>query len=220
MTMPLDPKLLEMLVCPQCKGEIASVDSGTNLVCNRCKLRYPVRDGIPVMLVEEAADLRAGPKGPEGSPVRLPRTTFRVTSGPDQNMTFQIEQGSCRALGRGMVDPNRTAVFNVDLTLSLDEGARSLILKYIGQQFRRPGTPAAAGGAEQLGQFRRAADIVLTDSSLSRLHAMVFADASGVGILDLVSKNGTYVNGQEVESRLLTRGDAIELGETTIVFEG
>lgn len=217
--MSLDQKLLEILVCPQCKGEVAPVDGGQALLCNRCKLKYPVRDGIPVMLVEEAADLRAGPRTPEGGSVRLPRSTFRVTAGPDQNMTFQLEQGTCRAIGRGGVDPQRTAVFNVDIAMGLDDSTRHLILQYIGRQFQQAGGGGAASG-ERLGQFRRASDVLLTDSGLSRLHAMVFSHESGVGILDLVSKNGTYVNAQEVESRILGRGDTIEMGETTIVFEG
>lgn len=217
--MPIDQKLLDILVCPQCKGEIAPVDGAQALLCDRCKLKYPVRDGIPVMLVEEAIDLRAGPRTPEGASVRLPRSTFRVTAGPDQNMTFQLEQGTCRAVGRGSVDPNRTAVFNVDIAMGLDDSTRHMILQYIGRQFQKA-AGQAAGSGELLGQFRRAPDIILTDTSLSRLHAMLFSHESGVGILDLVSKNGTYVNSQEVESTVLQRGDTIELGETTIVFEG
>ncbi len=218
--MPIDQKLLEILVCPQCKGGLSQVEGGSGLVCGRCKLKYPVRDGIPSMISDEAADLRSGQRGPEGAAVRLPRSTFRVAGGPDTNMTFQIEQGTCRALGRGAVDPNKTAVFNVDIALALDDSARGLILQYIGRQFRNDGRQQKGPQGERLGQFRRAADIVLTDTSLSRLHAMVFAEESGVGILDLVSKNGTYVNGREVESKILSRGDTIEMGETTIVFEG
>ena len=49
--------------------------------------------------------------------------------------------------------------------------------------------------------------------------AMVFSDGENVAILDLVSKNGTFVNGQEIESHMLEKGDIIELGDTTIVFE-
>ncbi|MFH0799788.1 MAG: FHA domain-containing protein [Pseudomonadota bacterium] len=217
--MGLDQNLLDILVCPQCKGALASVEGNRGLVCNRCKIKFPVRDGIPIMLIEEAVDLRAGPRAPDGSAVRLPRVAFRVIDGPDNNMTFQLEQGTCRAIGRTSADPNKTTVFNVDLALTLDEGTRSLVLEYVARQFRKAGGGAAAPG-ERLGQFRRAPDIVLTDSSLSRLHAMIFSDESGVGILDLVSKNGTYVNGQEVESKILKHGDTIELGETTISFEG
>ena len=48
----LDPQLLEMLACPVCKTPIK--EEGDRLVCVRCGRRYPIRNGIPVMLVEEA----------------------------------------------------------------------------------------------------------------------------------------------------------------------
>lgn len=217
--MALDPQLLEILVCPQCKGGVSAVDGSRALICNRCNLKYPIRDGIPVMLIDEAQDLRAVPRAADGSAVKLPRVTFRVVAGPDNNMTFQLEQGTCRAIGRGSGDPNKTSVFNVDLTLALDDSMRGLIAQYVGKQFRKSGG-ATKTSADGLGSFRRAPDVILTDASLSRLHAMVFSEESGVGILDLVSKNGTFVNAQEVESKLLKSGDTIELGETTISFEG
>jgi len=48
----IDPKLLEILACPMCKTEVKL--EGDRLICVACGRRYPVRDGIPVMLVEEA----------------------------------------------------------------------------------------------------------------------------------------------------------------------
>ena len=48
----IDKKLLEILACPVCKTEVTL--EGQQLVCVRCGRRYPIRDGIPVMLVEEA----------------------------------------------------------------------------------------------------------------------------------------------------------------------
>lgn len=216
----IDRQLLEILVCPQCKGGLDLVDGGRGLVCSRCQLKYPVREDIPIMLVEEATDLRGGAKA-RGPAAHLPKAVFRVTSGPDTGLKFDLEQKTCRAIGRGETDINRTMMFNVDLALSLDEGTKTLVLQYISRQFlRTPQQAAAAVSGDRLGGFRRAPDIVLTDHSLSRLHAMVFADDGQVGILDLVSKNGTFVNGQEVESRLLQKGDTIEMGETKIMFEG
>ncbi len=52
--MALSRELLDILVCPQCKGELELVETGSGLTCNSCRLRYPIRDGIPVMLVDEA----------------------------------------------------------------------------------------------------------------------------------------------------------------------
>jgi len=48
----LDEKLLEIIVCPACHGDLAV--TGEELVCQGCGLAYPVRDDIPVLLVDEA----------------------------------------------------------------------------------------------------------------------------------------------------------------------
>ncbi len=52
--MKLDPILLEILVCPDCKGSLTVDHDHDELVCNGCGLAYPVRDDIPVMLIDEA----------------------------------------------------------------------------------------------------------------------------------------------------------------------
>ena len=51
----LDKKLLDLLVCPVSKGSLEQI--GDELVCKVSKLAYPIKDGIPVMLPEEARDL-------------------------------------------------------------------------------------------------------------------------------------------------------------------
>jgi len=50
----LDAELLEILVCPNDRGELDYQQDPEILVCRTCGYRYPVRDGIPVMLIEEA----------------------------------------------------------------------------------------------------------------------------------------------------------------------
>ena len=61
----LDPELLRILVCPRCKGELEVQRQASgeeeSLDCAACELSYPVDDGIPVMLVEEARPLSAAP---------------------------------------------------------------------------------------------------------------------------------------------------------------
>jgi uncharacterized protein YbaR (Trm112 family) len=52
MTVP--QALLDILVCPKCKGDLDYRKEEPSLVCQSCKLRYPVRDGIPIMLIAEA----------------------------------------------------------------------------------------------------------------------------------------------------------------------
>lgn len=50
----IDPQLAAILVCPVDKSDLAEDEAASRLVCSECGRRYPVRDGIPVMLVEEA----------------------------------------------------------------------------------------------------------------------------------------------------------------------
>ncbi|HSD49352.1 MAG TPA: Trm112 family protein [Actinomycetota bacterium] len=52
--MTLDPELLEILVCPNDRGEVEYIEAEQVIVCATCGYRYPVRDGIPVMLIDEA----------------------------------------------------------------------------------------------------------------------------------------------------------------------
>jgi uncharacterized protein len=56
--MALDERLLEILVCPSCHGSLEHKERRHVLVCTGCGLQYPVRDGIPVMLVDEATPSR------------------------------------------------------------------------------------------------------------------------------------------------------------------
>ena len=53
----MDPKLLEILVCPLCKGPLVYRRAQAELVCKADRLAYPVKDGIPVMLEEDARKL-------------------------------------------------------------------------------------------------------------------------------------------------------------------
>jgi len=60
----IDDRLLEILVCPKCKAKVAR--DAERLVCQNpaCGLRFPIRDDIPIMLIEEAED----PKATGGDP--------------------------------------------------------------------------------------------------------------------------------------------------------
>ncbi len=55
--MTISKELLEILACPKCKGEIKLNEKGDGLICEKCKLLYEIRDGIPIMLIEEAKPL-------------------------------------------------------------------------------------------------------------------------------------------------------------------
>lgn len=55
--MTIHPELLEILACPKCKGDLRLSDSQDGLICDRCRLVYEIRDGIPIMLIDEAKPL-------------------------------------------------------------------------------------------------------------------------------------------------------------------
>lgn len=56
--MTLSPELLQILVCPKCKGDLDYRESPDEaLICRACALVYRVEDGIPVMLIDEATPL-------------------------------------------------------------------------------------------------------------------------------------------------------------------
>jgi uncharacterized protein YbaR (Trm112 family) len=50
----IDPKLLEILVCPLTKGTLTYDETAQELISSEARLAYPIRDGIPIMLVDEA----------------------------------------------------------------------------------------------------------------------------------------------------------------------
>ncbi|MDY6905642.1 MAG: Trm112 family protein [Thermodesulfobacteriota bacterium] len=55
--MAIKKELLDILACPRCKGDIHEDDAGDWLICDKCRLKYEIRDDIPIMLIEEAVPL-------------------------------------------------------------------------------------------------------------------------------------------------------------------
>lgn len=56
--MALNKELLDILVCPECKGDLELTSKEDGLICRSCELVYPIRDEIPIMLVEESVQLK------------------------------------------------------------------------------------------------------------------------------------------------------------------
>ena len=64
----MDSRLLDLLVCPVCKGPLELERAAQELVCPRDRLAFPIRDGIPVMLVEQARDTLGADAAPAQPP--------------------------------------------------------------------------------------------------------------------------------------------------------
>ena len=54
---PISPELLEILACPKCKSDVELTGRADGLICRKCRLVYEIRDGIPIMLIDEAVSL-------------------------------------------------------------------------------------------------------------------------------------------------------------------
>jgi uncharacterized protein YbaR (Trm112 family) len=59
--MAISKELLNILVCPKCKGEIYLTEEGDGLICDNCKLLYEIKDDIPIMLIDEAKKIKGKP---------------------------------------------------------------------------------------------------------------------------------------------------------------
>jgi len=59
----INPDLLTILACPKCRQSVTLVDGKDGLACAACKTVYPIRDEIPVMLIEEAVPVERWEKG-------------------------------------------------------------------------------------------------------------------------------------------------------------
>ncbi|NIP37522.1 MAG: Trm112 family protein [Candidatus Dadabacteria bacterium] len=59
--MGIDKQLLDILVCPKCKGDLKLKDDESGLICENCKLEYEIKEDIPNMLIEQAVSLESNP---------------------------------------------------------------------------------------------------------------------------------------------------------------
>ena len=143
------------------------------------------------------------------------RAIFKVTAGPNDGDTVSVELGACRLIGRHLSE-NETAFIDRDGNRVLDAAASKLLTQHLKE--RSPAAPAAPQDGEgfSVTAFERGPDIIFSDDAISRAHAMLFYDPSGVGIIDLASTNGTYVNNERVTSTLVADGDTVSLGSSEL----
>jgi pSer/pThr/pTyr-binding forkhead associated (FHA) protein len=134
-----------------------------------------------------------------------------AVEGPDRGMRYTIEEGSYRVLARAQDDTTSTVQMTPEGARVLDREAASRADELFARQ----------GGADRSRTaFRkRGPDIILRDTSVSRTHALVFVTRDVVSVADLMSTNGTRVNGAVVNDVDLREGDIIHLGKTRLRVE-
>lgn len=130
---------------------------------------------------------------------------FVVIDGPDRGMRYSIEAGTYRVIGRASDDNESTVAMTTTGDRMLDADQQALI----------EGMAKKAGERAVRTRFKkRGSDILVHDDSVSRTHAALFADESGVSVADLMSTNGTRVNGAPTSDVDLAAGDVVHVGKT------
>ena len=126
-----------------------------------------------------------------------------AVQGPDKGMRFSVEEGTHRVLCRAPDGPSSTQQITGQGDLALDVVQEQAL------------NAAGVSGARARTR-KRGPDIALRDASVSRAHALVYVDADKAGVLDLMSTNGTKLNGQLIRDEVLKPGDVIHVGKTKL----
>jgi pSer/pThr/pTyr-binding forkhead associated (FHA) protein len=129
-----------------------------------------------------------------------------VVEGPDRGERFAVEENSYRVLVRGQDDFGAsTQQMTAEGDHIFDDAQQSLIDEL--------------SGRSRTAFKKRGHDIALRDGSVSRTHALVFVDRESVSVADLMSTNGTRVNGAGITDCNLREGDVIHVGKSRLRVE-
>jgi pSer/pThr/pTyr-binding forkhead associated (FHA) protein len=132
-----------------------------------------------------------------------------AVEGPERGMRYAIEENTYRVVGRAFDDGSSMTVrVTPDGDRALDYEQTAVVDELLRGRSRAGRSVA-----------RRGHDIALRDPSVSRTHALVFVEAGKATVADLVSTNGTKVNGAPVRDVALQPGDVIHLGKTRLRVE-
>lgn len=132
---------------------------------------------------------------------------LEVLSGPEEGMRYTVESGTYRVLGRAGDDTESTVQMNKDGDRVLDSDQQAVIEGML---------DARADRGVRTRFKRRGPDILLRDGSVSRTHALIFVDESGISVADLMSTNGTRVNGAHVHDTDVHPGDVVQVGQSKL----
>ncbi len=139
-----------------------------------------------------------------------------VIAGENQGRRFALRPGAFRLIGRSEGGITGTNVVNRMGVRRLEDEDHTRMSDHLTRRatlLPAGGLLAARGSADN---FDRDDDIELDDHAVSQTHAMLFCDEAGLSIVDVASRNGTWVNGDRVLESVLVEGDLVRVGETRI----
>lgn len=204
--------------CPQCSSQKLLLTKEKIIVCGSCLNGYRVIDGVPDFRVERAISLRQSlKKTVQGVSVKISAETDELISSD----VAELKLNHCLVLGRHpmALSEDQTIVGRPqdEIYGFLSPSDLKLIEGYLVKNSNQKESQVPMMARQKvLGQFVRDPDVRLNEPSVSKLHAVIYQDERGVHLLDLVSKNGTFVNGHEIEHCTLRSGDRVNLGQAVI----
>jgi hypothetical protein len=134
-----------------------------------------------------------------------------VVEGADAGRRFALLPGSFRVIGRGP-GVNGTHVVERAEQLRLEDEDHRRIAAHAGGRH----APGLLGARGEVAGYTRDGDVELFDDAVSQTHGIVFCDDAGLSIVDVDSRNGTWVNGDRVYEAVLVVGDLVRVGETRL----
>lgn len=206
---------LEGVACPTCQGKVVRTREGV-LFCQICCVGYPTHGEVPDFRQSSAIDfkklIRQNRSSGVTAKIQCLGSVFKKTDSKISEL--KVEQ--CLLVGRAVfLEPDSDITFvgvPQEHKVSLGNETRQLIEQYLVIEGKAVSDIPPLHPHQYLGHYSRVDDLLIDDKSVSRAHAVFYNAPDGLWVLDLVSKNGTYVGGREVEHIKLKHNDVITLG--------
>lgn len=225
MTASLPKEAVEAFACPTCQGQLVLTQERFYF-CRHCLLGFRVHGDVPDLGLSRAVSFKKMFAARRGGA----RALLSVVVGKAINPALIVMPGHCVVVGRvSAEDMDLTVVGRVpsgmavpsavvaSLPVALDDHSRKLVEKYLSKNAKKTRLPAdPVGSTSIVSDFKRDPDFLLEDAAVSRRHALIYQDVEGLWILDLVSKNGSFVNGKEVENQRLKNNDVVSIGSVSL----
>jgi uncharacterized protein YbaR (Trm112 family) len=212
---------LDAVACPKCSARVV-VTKERVVFCSSCFTGYPIHQGIPDFRPENYIDFpKIARQNRHGGLAQVYVTDPRYTRGPQ---TLKLKCGSAVIVGRHVtydVDSDVTYFgFDGQSRVGLHQNASRLIERFLTHDDLHESSAKALGvvatGQKMLGSFVREDDLLLDHASVSRSHAVLYMASDGLHVMDLISRNGTFLNHREVERAKLTHNDVLRVGAVNL----
>lgn len=215
MTVHAISSLIDFVLCPNCQGNLKHASKDQVAVCPVCRLCFPILHDLTLDLRLDHAVLlndqgrRIAAKSHHATLTPLHGPIAAQAAG-----TFSLAKGHCILMAR----KSAAHVFEddhglIDIDALLNDNEKHMLSRYMASHTTLG--KRVLDGAHIFG-FRRNPDVMIPDPSLSKAHCLFFFDEHTLGVFDLFSRNGTYVNGKQVEFQLLSHGDIVQFGQSAI----